>query len=85
VVEMRVGEQERVEVGGLEGERHLVAFDLLRRPLEHAAVDEDAALSHGHQELGSGDAAGGTKELDLDAHWALHVRSIGAREAEYGR
>src|SRR5437899_10203438 len=42
VIEMRVREQERVDLARRVGERHAVADHIVRAALEHAAVDEHA-------------------------------------------
>src|SRR6266566_4897701 len=42
VIEMRVCEQERVDLARRVGERHAVADHVVRTALEHATVDEDA-------------------------------------------
>src|SRR5438477_10556296 len=42
VIEMRVREQERVDLARRVGERHAVADHVVRAALEHAAVDEHA-------------------------------------------
>ena len=39
-------------------------LDLLGRALEHAAVDEDASLADGDEELRAGDGADRPQELD---------------------
>jgi hypothetical protein len=41
VVEVRMGEQQEIDVGGVEAERLRVLFDKLALPLEKAAVDEN--------------------------------------------
>ena len=65
VVEVGVGQHDRVEVAGLEPERDPVADRLVGAALEHPAVDEDAGALGGQQELGAGDGRGATEELDV--------------------
>src|SRR5437879_11527023 len=43
VIEMRVREQERVDLARRVGERHAIADHVVRAALEHAAVDEHAS------------------------------------------
>ena len=42
VIEMRVREQQRVDLTRLVGERHAVADHIVRAALEHSAIDDDA-------------------------------------------
>src|SRR2546428_6591704 len=42
MIQMRVREQDRIDLAGLIGERHAVADHIVRAALEHAAVDEHA-------------------------------------------
>ena len=68
VIEVGVGQQERVDRLRVEREGHPVASRLLRRALEHPAVDEHVALADRQEELRAGHAAGGAEELDADRH-----------------
>ena len=63
-----MGEEQRIQLTGLEGERQPVALRLLGRSLEHAAVDQHPPLADGDEELRAGDAARRAEELDADAH-----------------
>jgi hypothetical protein len=74
MVEMGVCQEHRVEGLGIVGKGHSIAAHLFWRALEHAAVDEDLALTSGDQELRAGDGPDGPQELDRDAH-----------RGEYGR
>ena len=60
MVEVGVGEQQHVDAGRIEAERLGVgALDLLAA-LEHAAVDQHAAIVAGDQVARTGDLLGGT-------------------------
>ena len=50
MVEVSVGEDERVDARRIEAQRDAIADRLVGTPLEHAAVDEDPGSSRGHQE-----------------------------------
>ena len=62
-----MGQQDRVELGRVEGERDPVADRLVRAALEHAAVDEDLRALGDQQELRAGDGGGAAEELDVHA------------------
>ena len=71
VVEVRVREQDRVERGGIVGQRDPVPDRLVRAPLEHPAVHEDACLAGLEKELAAGDGCRGAKEVEVHvAHGA---------------
>ena len=64
MVDVRVGEDETVDVGGVESEFavHTVSFETFA--LIHAAVEQDACLiGCGDEVLAAGDFACGTEEL----------------------
>jgi hypothetical protein len=65
VVEVGVGQEDRVEGLGVEAERHAVPDRFIRAALEHPAIDEDPGLVGDEQELGAGDGRGATQEVDL--------------------
>ena len=65
MVEMGVGQQDRVELGRVVGERDPVPDRFVRAALEHPAVDEDLGPLRGQQELGAGDGRGGPEELEV--------------------
>jgi hypothetical protein len=65
VVEVSVGEEDRVEGGRVEAERDAVADGLARAALEHAAVDEDACTLRDEQELGSGNCGRTPEKVNL--------------------
>ena len=65
MVEVRVREQDRVEVPRFIGQRHAVADDLVGAALEHAAIDEDLRATGLDEELGAGDRRGGAQELEI--------------------
>ena len=73
MVEMRVGQQDGVELVRVERERDAVADRFVRAALEHPAVDEDAGLRGLEQVLRAGDGRGATEEVDL------HGRMVTAR------
>jgi hypothetical protein len=62
VVEVRMGEEEEIDAGGVEAERLRVFFDKLALPLEEAAVDENTLPSAFDQVAGTGDIMVGTVE-----------------------
>ncbi len=65
VVEMSVGQEDRVERRRVEPERDPVPDGLVRAALEHPAVDEDSRPLGDEQELGAGDGRGAAEEVDL--------------------
>ena len=67
MVQVRVGEDDRVELGRLEGERDPVADRLVGAALEHAAVDEHPRSIGRQQELRAGHGGRATQEVDLHA------------------
>ena len=73
MVEMRVGQQDGVELVRVEREGHAVADRFVRAALEHPAVDEDAGLGGLEEVLGAGDGRGAAEEVDL------HGRMVTAR------
>ena len=62
VVEVRMGEQQEVDAGGIEAERLRVLFDKLALPLEKAAVDENPLPRAFDQVAGTGDIMVGAVE-----------------------
>ena len=67
MVEVGVGQQDRIELARVERERDPVADRLVRAALEHPAVDEDPRPVGVEQELGPGDGRGATEEVDVHA------------------
>ena len=65
VVEVRVGQQEGIDLRGAERQGKPVAGDVGGRALEHPAVDEDPGAVGREQELGSGDGGRAADELQL--------------------
>ena len=65
MVEMGVGQQDRVEGRRVVGERDPVPDRLVRTALEHPAVDEDAGAARLEQELRAGDGRRAAEEVDL--------------------
>ena len=63
MVDMRMGEAERVDAGGLEREAAVVEFALGLGPLEHAAIDQHASGCRFEQEAGARHGLGGTMEM----------------------
>jgi hypothetical protein len=70
VIEMGVGQDDRVQRRRVVGEGNSVADDLVRTSLEHAAVDQDAGSIGDEEELGTGDGVGSAEEVDF------HVRIL---------
>ena len=67
VVQMGVGQDDRVKAGRVVGEGNSVAHLLVRPALKHAAVDEHLGPLGDEQELGSGDGVGSAEEVDFHA------------------
>ena len=65
MVEVRVGQQHRIEVRRIERERDPVADRFVRAALEHPAVDEDARPGGLEEELRAGDRGRATEEADV--------------------
>ena len=65
MVEVGVGQDDRVEVRRVEAERDPVADRLVGAALEHPAIDQDPRPVGLDQELGAGDGRGATEEVDL--------------------
>ena len=65
MIQMGVGENDRVQLGRVVGEGHAIAHHLVRPALEHAAVDEHLGSIGDEEELGAGDGVGSTKEVDF--------------------
>ncbi|MBS1196195.1 MAG: hypothetical protein H6R33_915 [Actinobacteria bacterium] len=65
VVDVGVGQQHLVGQRGAEGRVLPVELGDLSRPLEHAAVHEQAAAARRQQELGAGDRVGAAKEGEM--------------------
>ena len=65
MVEMGVGQQDRVELGRLERERDPVPDRFVRAALEHPAVDQDPGAIGDEQELRAGDGGRAAEELDV--------------------
>ena len=60
-----MGQEHRVQLGGVEGERDPVPDRLVGTALEHAAIDQHASPFRGEQELRARDGGRATEELDL--------------------
>ena len=65
VIEMGVGQQDRVELVRLVGERDPVPDRFVRAALEHPAVDQDPGPIGDEQELRAGDRGRAAEELDV--------------------
>ena len=65
VVQVRVGQDDGVQLARLERERDPVPNAFIGAALEHPAVDEDSGALGRDQELGSRDGRRATEELDL--------------------
>ena len=77
VVEVGVGEDDRVERRRVEPERHAVAHRLVRTPLEHAAVDEDPGSPGVHEVARAGDRPRTAEKGELHAPIVTQVPSAG--------
>ena len=78
MVDVRVGDHDRVEAARIERRLTPVAQPQLLESLEQAAVEQHAAPARGHQVHGAGDRFGGAEELDRGGvrHQPnLHLRS----------
>jgi len=62
VVEVCVGERDRVDVGRRHRERFPVPAAQRAKPLEHPGVHQDPGVAAGDEELAAGDGAGSTEE-----------------------
>src|SRR5664279_5083822 len=62
VVQMGMGQDDRVEAGRVVREGNSIAHLLVRPALKHAAVDENLGPLGGEQELGSGHGIGSAEE-----------------------
>jgi hypothetical protein len=67
VIEVGVRDQDRIQGGGVEAQRHPVADHVVRAALEHPAVDQDAGALGGDEEARAGDGARATEEAQLHA------------------
>ena len=65
VIEVGVGQENRVEPRGIESQRDAVADRLVRAALEHAAVDQDARTLGREQEARAGYGRRATQEVDV--------------------
>ena len=65
VVEMGVGQEDRVQLARVVRERDPVADRLVRAALEHPAVDQDPGALGGQQELRAGHRRRGPEELEV--------------------
>jgi len=65
VIEVRVREEERIDLARREREGQPVPRDLVRAALEHAAVDEDARAIGCEEELRAGDGGRAAEEREL--------------------
>ena len=73
VVQMGVGQHDRIQLGRLERERNAVADSFIRAALEHAAVDEDLGTAGFEQELRPGDGRRAAQEVEV------HTRMVPPR------
>ena len=65
MVQVCVGQDDRIELARVERERDPIPDRLVRAALEHPAVDEHARPFGDEQELGTGDGGRATEEVDL--------------------
>ena len=67
MVEVRMGQHDRVELRRIEPERDPVPDRLVGAALEHPTIDQDLRSIGGDEELRAGDGGGPTEEVDLHA------------------
>ena len=82
VVQVGVGQDDRVEGGGIVGRRDAVADDLVGAALEHAAVDQHTGSIGDEEELGTGDGVGSAEEADFHTRILPSIRVRRARVAQ---
>ena len=68
MIEMGVGQHDRIQLPRCEIERDPVPDGLVGAALEHAAIDEDPGPFRLDEELRAGDGRGATEEVDLHGH-----------------
>ena len=71
VVDMGVGEQNKLNLPCVEAEIAVIQFPHRLRALVHAAVDQKFSFRHGDEVARTRDDAGGAAKLDLDGHYRL--------------
>ena len=76
MVEVGMGQQDRVDPGRIVGQRNPVANRLVRAALEHPAVDQDRGPVRREQVLRAGHRGGRAEELEVHAR-SLPLRSPG--------
>jgi hypothetical protein len=81
VVEVGVGQQDRVDRRRVVRERNAVPDGLVRAALEHAAVDEDAGAVGDEQELRAGNRRGPAEKVDLHSQRIVPWPARAARSA----
>jgi hypothetical protein len=64
MIQVRVGENDRVDIGGLERERLLIMALVLPAALEKSALDQDAMPVDVNEKARAGDLPGCSIELD---------------------
>jgi len=64
MVDMRMGEDDRIDIGRIEAEGAVVERFECSRTLEKAAIDEECPLACRQFHARAGDRSGGTVELD---------------------
>src|SRR5207302_6339178 len=91
VIQVRVREEQGVDLARREGERQAVTDGVVGVPLEHPAVDEDPRASRGEEELRTGDGGRAAEERQLHGrdlppaspYSGGDVRSRSARRARH--
>ena len=87
VVDMGVGEAKSAEAGGPKREVLIIELPLLLRPLEHAAIDQDAGCFRFEHEAGARHGSGGAVEVEAkrqaasfqgERTWAARDRTLGS-------
>jgi hypothetical protein len=64
MVDMRMGQAERIDSGRTEGEMLVVELPFGFRSLKHAAIDQDAGSIRLKHEAGAGHGASSAKKVD---------------------
>jgi RimJ/RimL family protein N-acetyltransferase len=77
VIEVRVGQEERVDILWVVREGKAVTHDLVRTSLEHPAIDEYARVARVEEVLGAGDGRRAAKEGKLHARAILAASMFG--------
>jgi hypothetical protein len=78
VIEVGMGQNDRVDLPGIEGKRRAIAQPQVFEALEQPAVDKDLATAGRDQVFGAGHRPGGAPEREFH-HLPSWIRSCGKR------